>query len=120
MSLLDSLGFARNDIRIITDDNPDDLPTKKNILEAMGTLVRGAQPHDSYFFYFSGHGMQIKDRNGDESDGLDECICDMDYRGDDPCPNANTPGLIVDDVSLHGRQHICLLLIRSLDALDHA
>ncbi|KAF8501495.1 Metacaspase-1 [Russula emetica] len=91
------LGFARNDIRVITDDNPDDLPTKENIIEAMKTLVRGAQAGDSFFFYFSGHGIQIKDRDGDESDGLDECICAMDYRGDDPDPDCNTPGLIVDD-----------------------
>jgi hypothetical protein len=65
----------------------------------------------------SGHGVQIKDMDGDESDGLDECsllcllsgmpvingifpgICAMDYIGDDPYPNSNTPGLIVDDVS---------------------
>ena len=65
----------------------------------------------------SGHGIQIKDMNGDESDGLDECsllcllgempvidgifpgICAMDYIGDDPYPNTNTRGLIVDDVS---------------------
>ena len=55
--------------------------------------------------------------NGDESDGLDECpllfflcgmpvvngifpgICAMDYTGDNPYPNSDTPGLIVDDVS---------------------
>jgi hypothetical protein len=65
----------------------------------------------------SGHGIQIKDLDADESDGLDECpllcllggmpvingifsgICAMDYTGDDPYPNSDTPGLIVDDVS---------------------
>ena len=26
-------------------------------------------------------------------------ICAMDYLGDDPYPNPDTPGLIVDDVS---------------------
>ena len=67
----------------------------------------------------SGHGVQIKDVDGDESDGLDECpllyflggmpvvngifpgICAMDYTGDEPYPNSDTPGLIVDDVSHH-------------------
>ncbi|KAI0270328.1 caspase domain-containing protein [Russula aff. rugulosa BPL654] len=95
--LRDVLGFAQNDIRIITDDYPDDLPTKENIIKAMKTLVRGAQPGDSFFFYFSGHGMQIKDLEGDEIDGLDECICAMDYRGDELYQDCNTPGLIVDD-----------------------
>jgi hypothetical protein len=69
----------------------------------------------------SGHGVQIKDTNGDEGDGLDECslmcllggtpvtdgillgICAMDYLGILPNLNANTPGLIVDDVS-HNEQ----------------
>jgi uncharacterized caspase-like protein len=92
-----ALGFAHHDIRIITDDNPDDLPTKENILKAMRELVHGAQPGDSFFFYFSGHGMQIKDLEGDELDGLDECICAMDYRGDQQYQDCNTPGLIVDD-----------------------
>ena len=67
----------------------------------------------------SGHTTQVKDVDGDESDGLDECpfflcffgwipvmtrillgICAMDYLGDDPNPNPDTRGLIVDDVRL--------------------
>jgi hypothetical protein len=60
----------------------------------MRELVRDAQPGDSFFLYctslcstytdailyidsllieVSGHGVQIKDTDGDESDGLDEC-----------------------------------------------
>ncbi|KAI0278929.1 peptidase C14, caspase domain-containing protein [Russula aff. rugulosa BPL654] len=113
--LLINLGFAPDDVRVITDENPWNLPTKENILEAMRALVYDAQPQDSFFFYFSGHGIQIKDIDADESDGLDECsllclsvgclthvispgICAMNYVGDDPCPNPDTPGLIVDDI----------------------
>jgi hypothetical protein len=93
------LRFAPHDVRLMTDDveNPRDLPTKDNIRGAMRALVSGAQAGDSFFLYFSGHGVQIKDTNGDESDGLDECICAMDYLGNDPYPTGNTPGLIVDD-----------------------
>jgi hypothetical protein len=61
----------------------------------MQKLVRDAQPSDSFFLYctsfcsaytlmlfcidslsieVSGHGVQIKDTNGDEDDGLDECL----------------------------------------------
>ena len=68
----------------------------------------------------SGHGIQIKDLHGDKSNGLDECpllyllggvpvingllsgICAVDYTDDDPNPNPDTPGLIVDDVSRRG------------------
>lgn len=43
----------------------------------------------------------------------------MDYRGDDPNPDCNTPGLIVDDVSLvYNRIFVCLS--GSLDSLGHA
>ena len=31
----------------------------------------------------------------------------MDYLGDDPYPNAETPGIIVDDVSRFEQLHIC-------------
>jgi hypothetical protein len=79
-------------------------------------------------YLVSGHGMQINDLDGDEADGLDECqfvylllgtpvtnemelslgICAMDYRGDDPYQDCNTPGLIVDDVcSMNGRVFLC-------------
>ncbi|KAI0270331.1 peptidase C14, caspase domain-containing protein [Russula aff. rugulosa BPL654] len=94
------LGFAPCDIRVMTDKmaKSSDRPTKRNILLAMRELVRDAQSGDSFFVYFSGHGVQIKDMDGDEDDGLDECICAMDYFADDTNSTANTPGLIVDDV----------------------
>ena len=79
----------------------------------MRWLVEGAQPGDCLFFYckcytgayihcphvnlilVSGHATQIEDRDGDELDGFDECVCAMDY--DD---RRNPPrGIIVDDVS---------------------
>ena len=66
----------------------------------------------------SGHAVQIKDLDGDEDDGLDEClfllclfsgipvmngislgICAVDYHANYPSPNPDTPGIIVDDVS---------------------
>ncbi|KAI0270334.1 caspase domain-containing protein [Russula aff. rugulosa BPL654] len=88
-----NLGFATHDIRVMTDEmeNPWDIPTKENILRAMQELVSDPQPGDSFL-------CTIKDTDGDEDDGLDECICAMDYFGDDPNPTENTPGLIVDDV----------------------
>jgi hypothetical protein len=43
----------------------------------------------------------------------------MDYFADDPNSTANTPGLIVDDVSCFGQPHICFP-IDSFDLLGHA
>jgi hypothetical protein len=59
--------------------------------------------------------MQVKDMDGDEQDGLDECsfvsvhslrdasdnlpgICALDWCGDGHPPYEDTPGLIIDDV----------------------
>lgn len=49
-------GYAMEDMVILTDDqhNPMSQPNKANILRAMHWLVKGAQPHDSLFFHYSG------------------------------------------------------------------
>ncbi|KAF8969377.1 caspase domain-containing protein [Flammula alnicola] len=62
---------------------------REDILQAMQWLVRGAQPNDSLFFHYSGHGGQTKDLDGDEADGYDEVIYPMDYEAN---------GHIVDDL----------------------
>ena len=50
--------------------------------------MKDAQPNDSLFLHYSGHGGQTFDLNGDEEDGLDEFICPVDY---------NSAGYIIDD-----------------------
>lgn len=83
-------GYKREDMVLLTDDqqNPMSQPTKANILRAMHWLVKEAQPNDSLFFHYSGHGGQTKDLDGDEEDGYDEVIYPVDFR---------TAGHIVDD-----------------------
>ncbi|BCR83725.1 Ca(2+)-dependent cysteine protease [Aspergillus chevalieri] len=85
-----SFGYAREDMVILTDDqqNPMSQPTKANILRAMHWLVKDAQPNDSLFFHYSGHGGQTPDEDGDEDDGYDEVIYPVDFR---------VAGHIVDD-----------------------
>ncbi|EZF33308.1 hypothetical protein H101_03102 [Trichophyton interdigitale H6] len=83
-------GYRREDMVILTDDqaNPMSHPTKANMIRAMQWLVSGAQPNDSLFFHFSGHGGRTRDLDGDEDDGFDEVIYPVDYQ---------TAGHIVDD-----------------------
>ena len=50
--------------------------------------MSGAQPNDSLFLHYSGHGGQAKDHDSDEVDGYDETICPVDYARE---------GEIVDD-----------------------
>ncbi|KAN0138941.1 Caspase domain containing protein [Lactarius tabidus] len=88
--LCERFGYKREDIVVLTDDqrDPRSIPTKTNILKAMQWLVMGAQPNDSLFFHYSGHGGQTKDLDGDEADGYDEVIYPADFK---------KAGHIVDD-----------------------
>jgi hypothetical protein len=86
---------------VLTDDKPDKLPLRSNIISSCQWLVHDAQPGDSLFFHYSGHGEQVPDKkiiDGDEVDGLDEVILPLDFK---------TKGYIVDD-ELHD------LLVRPL------
>ncbi|HNU36453.1 MAG TPA: caspase family protein [Methanomassiliicoccales archaeon] len=79
-SLLTYFGFTVKQIRVVTDERA----TKKNIMTRLEWLVKGAKPGDRLVFHYSGHGSQIRDRDGDElKDRLDEIICphDMDWDG---------------------------------------
>src|SRR5215470_4253645 len=55
-------------------------------------LIAGTQPGDRVFFFYAGHGSQIADDNGDESDGKDETLAPYDV---DPMSGAN---MIRDDL----------------------
>ncbi|MCB1448341.1 MAG: caspase family protein [Rhizobiaceae bacterium] len=47
--------------------------TKANIVNAWNTLVRDAEPGDTIFVTYAGHGAQLRElKAGDERDGLDE------------------------------------------------
>lgn len=66
-------------VRILTDR----AATTAGIKEGLGWLVSGAAAGDVLVFHYSGHGSQVRDRDGDEtSDGLDEILCpyDLDWK----------------------------------------
>jgi metacaspase-1 len=78
--LLKYFGFSVKDIRVLVDGRA----TKKAIMERLEWLVKDARAGDRLLFHFSGHGSQIRDRDGDElNDHLDEILCphDMDWDG---------------------------------------
>eukprot|EP00092_Neocalanus_flemingeri_P086673 GFUD01109261.1.p1 GENE.GFUD01109261.1~~GFUD01109261.1.p1 ORF type:complete len:712 (-),score=118.39 GFUD01109261.1:758-2893(-) len=91
-SLVQSRGFSDDPSHmvILTDDQRDPRfqPTRENIIEGMLWLVSEAQPNDSLFFHYSGHGSQKMDQDSDEVDGSDETIVPLDYK---------SAGDIVDD-----------------------
>ncbi|KAI5798538.1 caspase domain-containing protein [Pyronema domesticum] len=77
--LIDGYGFKLSKMRIMKAQynkttRGDMQPTRKNIIRSMQWLVKDARPNDSLFFFYSGHGEQMKDYGGDELDGYDECL----------------------------------------------
>ena len=91
--LLSKYGFLDENIKVLLDKEA----TRKNILKALENfLVQGTQPGDLAFFFFSGHGTQLHDINGDEADGFDEALScyESDARVYKPL---NESGFIIDD-----------------------
>jgi hypothetical protein len=88
--LVQKCGYSPANIRITTD-HPGfgiDIPEKQTIENNLSWLVRDCIPGDTLLFYYSGHGSDIKDRSGDESDGLDSVLVPLDYK---------KKGVITDD-----------------------
>lgn len=74
------------DITLLTDRTVIK-PIKQNILLALNRLVDS--PYQRLFFSYSGHGSYVRDVNGDETDGRDECLVPLD---------CDRVGYITDDV----------------------
>ncbi len=87
--VLPRFNIRRENCRFLTDDQQGaNRPTRDNILASMEWLVAGAQPGDSLFMHYSGHGGTAKDETGDEASGYDQTLIPVDYE---------TAGQIVDD-----------------------
>jgi metacaspase-1 len=73
------LEFSNGDIRVLVDDRA----SKENIIYRLNWMVKNAKSGDFLVFHFSGHGSQIRDRDGDElRDHMDELICPWDMNWD--------------------------------------
>lgn len=72
---LDTLGYRPEQIKTLVDGEA----TRAGILDALDQwLIKGSQPGDRILFYYSGHGYQMPDTDGDEQDGLDETLVSAD------------------------------------------
>jgi metacaspase-1 len=79
--ITENFGFSHENVRLLVDDRA----TTANIRERLRWLVDDAGPGSVLLFHYSGHGSQVRDRNGDEmDDALDEIICPYDLDWDDP------------------------------------
>jgi len=81
-----SYGLEVADLVTLTDDSA----TLERFREEMGKLIEASKKEDVVLIYFSGHGSQRPDGNGDEADGTDETLLFHDAR-------TNEGGELVDD-----------------------
>ena len=73
-----SQGWNPKDIRFV-NDKTSLKPTFKNVLESIDWLIgEGSFEPKNLVFHYSGHGTQVKDKNFDEQDGLDEALYLLD------------------------------------------
>ncbi len=74
---LNIMGFEDSQIKRLLDEEA----TSKNVVKGFETWLReGVGPNDRVVFYYSGHGSNTPDFNGDEDDGVDEVLVTHDVR----------------------------------------
>ena len=74
--LVEEWEFSPSDVRVLVDEQA----TKDGILRALEVwLPEVTEPGDRIVVYYSGHGSQVPDEDGDEEDGLDETFVPTDY-----------------------------------------
>jgi hypothetical protein len=79
-ALVECYGFKKSDITVLTDG----AATKKAMQAGIKALLRDSKKGDVAVIHYSGHGSNVPDDNGDESDGRDEILCPTDLNWDDP------------------------------------
>lgn len=72
--------FKKDNTRLLVNKDA----SRENIRKSLeGWLKSKLKKNDLLVIYFSGHGTQIPDNNGDEDDGLDECLVPYDFDTED-------------------------------------
>ena len=88
------MGFTDAQIHTLRDGEA----TSTHVIESFETwLKQGVQPQDRVVFYFSGHGSNIPDTNGDEDDGVDEVLVTHDMKRARINGRPSLTGVVVDD-----------------------
>jgi hypothetical protein len=91
---LNLMGFEDSQIHQLLDDKA----TSKNVIREFETwLKQGVEADDRVVFYFSGHGSNTPDENGDETDGVDEVLVTHDVRRVKRNGKPALTGVVTDD-----------------------
>ena len=90
--LINNFRYDKDNITILKDLPNMLQPTSNNIIKSFQNMANRSKSKEEKIsevtIYYSGHGSYIKDIDGDEADGKDECIVPLDYNN----------GYITDDL----------------------
>ncbi|MEJ2284435.1 MAG: caspase family protein [Desulfobacterales bacterium] len=88
------MGFKHHAIKVLEHE----AASTDNVYSAIENwLINGVGPQDRVFFYFSGHGSQIPDLNGDEKDQFDEVLLLYDVALREKDRHKTLTGVLPDD-----------------------
>jgi len=100
-------GVAATDITVLADPGAEvptgaaqGVPNRAVILSALTGAVETSGRGDTVVFYFSGHGAQAPDLDGDEGGGLDEIFLPRDTRGWNGGIGAVENAIVDDELSV--------------------
>jgi hypothetical protein len=93
------------------------IPTRENIINAMKACVAKTKSGDTLYVHYSGHGSQTIDQNKDEADGMDECICPLDYQ-DGMLIDDDLNNLLIKPLPVGAKLRVCFDSCHSGSALD--
>lgn len=79
LELANNMRFKSDEIKLLKEDQA----TSQAILQGLDWLEQGPGSGDRAFLFYSGHGSQVGDRNGDEEDGCDEVLVPADCSSPD-------------------------------------
>jgi len=86
--LISYLSYNNNNIYKLTDNNGENtnistIPTKQNIINSLNIIINRIKNENDItelFLFYSGHGSNVYDLNGDEKDSMDEVLIPVDYK----------------------------------------
>jgi len=91
--LADYFFFPAEQVTVVRDLDA----TRARIEKELSDLADRAGPSDAVVFYYSGHGTQVPDLDGDEEDGWDEGICPAEPKAEIMTSEDDLKVYITDD-----------------------
>lgn len=77
--LIKTFNYDAKNINVLSEEGTNIRPIRSVIENGINQLVANCKSGDTLLLYYSGHGAQVNDNTGDETDGMDEVIVPLDY-----------------------------------------